>query len=74
MKIKVEVQEWRIEDENGNSPDEAYFTKEKLSLPDEVLLTVNYNDINDVDDIVVDELYKKTGFYPEVFTWVEISD
>ena len=74
MKIKVEVQEWRIEDENGNPPDEVCFIKEKLSLPDEVPLTVNYNDINDVDDIVIDELYKKTGFYPEVFTWVEVSD
>ena len=71
MKLKAIIGKWRIEDENGNSPEEADFIKEELKLPDEVELEVECTDVNDIDDIITDELYKKTGFYPEIFTWVE---
>lgn len=67
--VKVYINDWRVEDENGCSADSG--AQEDLGLLPEVEMDVEYEDLNDVDDLIMDKLYEDNGFYPESFTWIE---
>ena len=67
--VKVYINDWRVEDENGFSADSG--AQEDLGLLPEVEMDVEYEDLNDVDDLITDKLYEDNGFYPESFTWIE---
>ncbi len=74
MTLTIYIQKWNIEDENGMAPIDPTtdYLADMFGLPDSIRIE-NPSKIN-VDEIngyVVKVLYRKFGFYPCKFTWVE---
>ena len=71
IEMKVHIFGWRIEDENGDSPLDEDYVQEQLHLPHEDTVKIDADiDVNSIDKVVKEKLYKKRGFYPTSFTWV----
>ena len=69
-KIKVFIDSWIIEDENGNSPVDEYYIQDQLNLPHEVELLIDEDEADQVE-AVKKKLYQQTGFQPASVTLLD---
>lgn len=72
MVIKVNIKKWKIEDENGNPPEEYDLVRKQLRLPVELMMEIDF--YPHPDRRLADVLYDKYKFYPVDFTWDEIEN